>query len=144
MGQWSREELQQAHDHYLAVANECSEQRDWRRWADLFTPDAEYLAYHFGRFNGREAIFNWITETMSSWPNSDMTAFPHEWCVCDTERGWWVCKILNRMADPGDGNIYEEANLTVLHYAGDMQFSYEEDAYNPAAFGPMLVAWSAA
>ncbi|HEX3946432.1 MAG TPA: hypothetical protein VHW47_01950, partial [Acidimicrobiales bacterium] len=67
-----------------------------------------------------------------------------DWCVCDVERGWWICRILNRMEDPGDGGVYEEANLTVLHYAGDMQFSYEEDAYNPANFAPMITAWMTA
>jgi hypothetical protein len=25
-----------------------------------------------------------------------------------------------------------------------MKFSYEEDAYNPAAFGPMIQGWQAA
>jgi hypothetical protein len=48
------------------------------------------------------------------------------------------------MIDPGDGGVYEEANITVLHYAGDMHFSYEEDVYNPAKFGDMIQAWMAA
>jgi len=29
----------------------------------------------------------------------------------------------------------------VLHYAGDMRFSYEEDAYNPTNFGPVVKGW---
>ena len=48
------------------------------------------------------------------------------------------------MKDPGDGSIHQAHNITVLHYAGDMKFSYEEDAYNPAAFGPMIQAWTEA
>jgi len=72
---------------------------------------------------------------MSEWPNSEMKEFPHDWCICDEERGWWVCRIENRFEDPGDGEVYEEHNITVLHYAGDHQWSYEEDAYNPANFG---------
>jgi hypothetical protein len=141
---WSRAELQAAHDNFIAVANDCADRREWRAWADLFTEDAHYLEHTFGEFHGREEIYAWITSTMAQWPNSDMTAFPHEWCVCDEERGWWVCRILNRMADPGDGGCYEEPNLTVLHYAGNMLFSYEEDVYNPAKFGPMIQAWMAA
>jgi hypothetical protein len=144
MTTWTRDELQAAHDNFIAVANDCAERRSWREWADLFTEDAHYVEHCFGEFHGREAIYEWITATMAEWPNSDMTAFPHDWCVCDVERGWWICRILNRMVDPGDAKVYEESNLTVLHYAGEMQFSYEEDVYNPAKFGTMIEAWMAA
>jgi hypothetical protein len=70
-----------------------------------------------------------------------MTSFPHDWCVCDEERGWWICQIENRFRDPGDGSVHQAANLTVLHYAGDMKFSYEEDAYNPMNFAPVVTGW---
>jgi hypothetical protein len=45
---------------------------------------------------------------------------------------------------PGDGSVHQAHNLTVLHYAGDMQFSYEEDAYNPLNFAPVVTEWLAA
>ena len=80
---------------------------DWRPWADLFTEDADYVEHHYGTFHGRDAIQAWITETMAQWPNSEMTEFPHDWCVCDEERGWWICQIENRFRDPGDGEVYE-------------------------------------
>jgi hypothetical protein len=44
-------------------------------------------------------------------------------------------------ADPGGGEELSEHNLTVLHYAGDDQWSYEEDAYNPANFETTVKAW---
>jgi hypothetical protein len=47
------------------------------------------------------------------------------------------------MEDPGDGSVHEEANITILHYAGDGMWSYEEDVYNPARFGTMVAAWMA-
>ena len=56
---------------------------------------------------------------MAQWPNSEMKEFPHDWCVCDEERGWWICQIENRFVDPGDGEVYQAYNLTVLKYAGD-------------------------
>ena len=37
------------------------------------------------------------------------------------------------MSDPGDGSIHQEYNFTLLKYAGDGKWSYEEDIYNPAA-----------
>ena len=141
MGEWTREELERAHDHYKSVAAEAARTGNWRPWADLFTEDAVYLEHHFGRFEGREAIYDWISKTMAEWPNSEMTSFPHSWCVCDEERGWWVCRIENVFSDPGGGEEFGEHNITVLHYAGDDQWSYEEDAYNPASFEKTVRAW---
>jgi hypothetical protein len=48
------------------------------------------------------------------------------------------CEVLNRMKDPGDGSIHEQGNITVLKYAGDGLWSYEEDAYNPKNFRVMI------
>jgi hypothetical protein len=141
MGKWTREELQEAHDRYLATAQEAARTGNWQLWADQFTEDAEYNEHHYGRMRGRAEIAKWIIETMAQWPNSEMRQFPHDWCVCDEERGWWICQIENRFDDPGDGKVYEAANLTVLHYAGNFQWSYEEDAYNPANFGPVVKDW---
>jgi hypothetical protein len=142
--QWSREELERAHANFSETADRCAAAGEWRDWADLFTEDARYVEHTFGEFNGREEIFDWISATMAEWPNRAMTSFPHAWCVCDEERGWWICRIENRFRDPGDGSVHQAHNLTVLHYAGDMQFSYEEDAYNPANFGPVVSSWLAA
>jgi len=144
VGRWTRQELEAAHENFMARANEAGVTKDWRPWSDLFTDDARYVEHNYGRFAGRPEIHRWITTTMSEWPNSEMDYFPHEWCVCDEERGWWICRVQNRFADPGDGRVYQESNLTVLHYAGDMKFSYEEDAYNPANFEPVVRAWIAA
>ena len=141
---WSRDELEQAHQHYIETANRCAASGEWRDWAHLFTDDAVYLEHTFGTFHGPQEIYAWIAPLMAQWPNRLMNSFPHSWCVCDEERGWWVCRIENRMQDPGDGSVHQAHNITVLHYAGDMQFSYEEDAYNPAAFGPMIESWTAA
>lgn len=144
MGRFSRPELEEAHRRYVSVANAAAAAGDWDRWVDLFTDDVVYVEHLFGRFEGREAVRAWITGTMSRWPNSAMTSFPHDWCVCDEERGWWVCQIENRFEDPGDGGVYQAPNITILHYAGDGRFSYEEDVYNPAAFAELVGRWTAA
>ena len=144
MGTWSREELQEAHDAFIEAAAESGRTGDWSIWADRFTEDAEYHEHLYGKFHGRAEIQAWITETMSTWPNDHMTEFPHNWCVLDEERGWWICEIENRFEDPGDGQVYEESNITILKYAGDGRFSSEEDVYNPARFAPVVEAWIAA
>jgi hypothetical protein len=144
VGRWNRSELQAAHDKYVAVANASGASGDWRPWADLFTDDAVYVEHLFGTFRGRGEILAWISRTMAQPPNDSMTMFPHDWCVCDEERGWWICQIENRFNDPGDGAVYQASNITILRYAGDMRFASEEDVYNPATFAPVVKAWQVA
>ena len=141
MGRWTRAELEEAFAHYQQVALEAGTSGDWNRWAELFTEDATYVEHLYGRFGGREAIRRWITTTMSEPINDQMKFFPIEWYVIDEERGWVVCQVWNRMVDPGDGSIHQEYNFTLLKYAGDHQWSYEEDIYNPAGFATMVKGW---
>jgi hypothetical protein len=141
MGRWKRKELEKAFDSYQVAALKGARTGDWTDWANCFTEDATYFEHHFGRFWGRDRILQWITDTMQQWPNNHMTAFPITWYSIDEDRGWIFCEVMNRMEDLGDGQIYQEPNLTILHYAGNGQFSYEEDAYNPANMGVMVGAW---
>jgi hypothetical protein len=144
MGRWSRAELEEAFDNYRRVALEAGVSGDWNHWADLFTEDATYVEHLFGTLGGREAIRRWITTTMAQSPNNEMKYFPVEWYIIDEDRGWVVCQIWNRMADPGDGSLHQAYNFTLLKYAGDDKWSYEEDIYNPKHFQEMLKAWFAA
>ena len=73
--------------------------------------------------------------------NCDMQFFPIEWYVIDEERGWVVCQVWNRMIDPGDGSLHQAYNFTLLKYAGDQRWSYEEDIYNPGHFKDMVMGW---
>jgi hypothetical protein len=141
MSRWTREEIEEALDKFRAAAFKGGQTGNWRDWANCFTADATYFEHHYGKFWGRENIFNWITKTMSEFPPSKMTAFPMTWYSIDMEKGWVFCEVMNRMEDLGDGKIHEEPNLTILHYAGNGLFSYEEDAYNPANMGVMIKGW---
>ncbi len=143
MGRWKREELENAFDHYQKTALEAGVSGDWNKWADLFTEDATYVEHLFGTFGGREAIRNWITTTMASYPNCEFKYFPMEWYVVDEERGWIVCQVWNRLTDPGDGSLHQAYNITVLKYAGDNKWSYEEDCYNPQPFFECVQNWEA-
>jgi hypothetical protein len=141
MGRWKREELEEAFESYQAVALKAGTSGDWRPWANQFTEDATYVEHGFGTLCGREAIHNWISKIMKSFPNREMRYFPIEWYIIDKERGWISCYVWNRMSDPGDGSLHQEGNLTLLKYAGKGLFSYEEDAYNPANFQRMVMGW---
>jgi uncharacterized protein (TIGR02246 family) len=141
MGRWPTEELERALATYEKTAQQAATSGDWISWADLFTDDAEYVEHLYGTMHGREAIRAWITKTMSTYPGSEMDAFPMEWSIIDEDRGWIVCQVWNRMRDPGDGSRHQAYNFTLLKYAGDGRWSYEEDIYNPAHFGTMIAAW---
>jgi hypothetical protein len=141
MGRWSRAELEQALAHYARTALEAGTTGNWDKWAELFTEDATYVEHLFGTFGGREAIRRWIVRAMAQYPNRCMKYFPHEWTLIDEERGWVVAQIWNRMEDPGDGSLHQAYNFTLLKYAGEMQWSYEEDVYNPEHFKTMIKGW---
>ena len=53
-----------------------------------------------------------------------------------------VAQVWNRMVDPGDGSLHQQYNFTLLKYAGNGKFSFEEDIYNPAHFQSMIKGWS--
>jgi ketosteroid isomerase-like protein len=141
MGRFTRGELEAAFAAYQEAGDRAGATGDWSAWADHFTEDATYVEHHFGRFEGREAIRAWITETMSTFPGNRMPTFTIDWYVIDEERGWIICQVENVMDDPGDGSLHQGANITILHYAGDGMWSYEEDVYNPVHFGTMVAAW---
>ena len=141
MPRWTRAEIEDAFDKFQAAALKGGQTGNWRDWANCFTQDATYFEHHYGKFWGREKIFQWITTTMAEFPPSQMTAFPIVWYSIDEERGWIFCEVMNRMAELDDGEIHQEPNLTILHYAGGGLFSYEEDAYNPANMGKMITRW---
>ena len=142
MTQWTRAELEAAFEHYQATVREIASSRDWARFADLFTADADYIEHAYGRFSGHDEIRTWIVRTMTTFPGSSMISFPISWYVVDEQRGWIVCEVQNVMADPGDGSIHQEPNITILKYAGDNRFSSEEDVYNPARYLPMVQNWA--
>ncbi len=141
MGKWSRAELEEAFENYQRLALEAGTSGNWDAWADQFTVDATYIEHLYGTLGGREAIRSWISDTMAQKINCEMKYFPIEWYIIDEERGWVVCQVWNRMADPGDGSLHQAFNFTLLKYAGDMKWSYEEDIYNPGHFEKMVKRW---
>ena len=69
--------------------------------------------------------------------------FPVEWVNIDGHRV--VHKWLNRL--PGhrpDGSYYEFAGITVMEYAGNGTFSFQEDMYNRHETDKVLEEWNAA
>lgn len=122
MTTYPRDEVEAEFQKFLARG----EANDWNAWADQFTEDAEYVEHAMGHFHGREEIRKWITETMAS--VSGMT-FPLEWHVIDGNRVvMYTFNVFEPLQDMS--GEYKFAVVTILHYAGNGQWSYEEDVYN--------------
>jgi hypothetical protein len=139
---YPRDELEQAFQHFQDVSAACAKTQQWREWSELFTEDATYIEHHFGEFHGRDEIYSWIQTVMNQPLSKEMTEFPVEWYVIDEERGWVICQVWNRMNDPGDGSVHQAYNFTLLKYAGNNQWCYEEDIYNPLTFEAMIRGWA--
>ena len=138
MGQWSREELEEAFQAYQQDVIDVGKTWDWSSYADHFTEDAKYVEHALGNMEGRENIREWIASTMDTFPGSEMPFYPVTWYSIDVEKGWVFSEIMNRMKDPGDGSVHGAGVITVLEYAGNDKWSYEEDAYNPMNFMLMI------
>jgi hypothetical protein len=147
MGKWSKAELQAAIDEFIAVTEDTWVSGDIARWADWYTEDVIFRDLGFGYANGeieirgREAVRAWYTQVRNGYPGCHAIHFPSPWQVIDEERGWIAMEWLTRMRDPGDGSVHEEKNYSLLKYAGNKQFSYEEDIYNPARTQAMFQRW---
>jgi hypothetical protein len=142
MTSWSRAELEGAFENYQETVRQIVKAGEWSQFAGLFTEDADYNEHAHGRFKGRDAIRAWVIRTMTTFPGNAMVDFPISWYVIDEQRGWIVCEVQNVMADPGDGSLHQEPNVTILYYAGENLFSYEEDVYNPSRYLPMVKEWA--
>jgi len=117
----------------LAVATQ-----DWGRWADQFTDDAHYREHQYGYFRSQKEIRDWITQM----PFTTME-FPVSWYVIDGNR---VSALIPNVLPPPEGadGCYGFDNNTILHYAGDGKFSYEEDIYSMPEVIDVITRWVAA
>ncbi len=139
MGAYSRDELEKAFAEYR---HRGAESHDWPGWAALFTDDALYQEHVMGTFHGRAEIEPWIVATMKDY--SAMTLWI-EWFQIDPEAGRIGFYIWNNLPDPaGEGRSYQFPNTTILQYAGDGQWNWEADYYNPADAERVFGEWLAA
>jgi len=136
MTEFSRAEVEAAWRNRMAL----QDRDDWEGFGNTFTEDAVYVEHHYGIFDGRKKILAWLVPVMEHC--KDWT-FPVEWVTIDGNRV--VHKWLNRL--PGrrpDGSYYEFAGITVMVYAGNGKFSFQEDIYNRYETDRVLQEWNAA
>ena len=131
----SREEVEAAWRHFVAVGDSG----DWNAWADLHSEDGVWVEHAFGTIRGREEIREVITRVMKPVP---MMRFPVEWHVIEGDRvvfyPWQV------FPDPKGGDAsYRFGCVTILGYAGEGLWSYQEDLYNPREGEQVIKRWLA-
>jgi len=131
-----RSEVESAFRHFIAVGDSG----DWNAWADLHSEDGVWVEHHLGTFRGREAIRKGIVAVMAQAPPME---FPVEWSMIDGDRvvfyPWQVFPDAS-----GGAEEFRFGCVTILEYAGNGLWSYQEDLYNPNEAGDVMKRWIAA
>lgn len=133
MTDFSRDEIEAAYHTFVAAGDA----QDWDAWTDLHSEDCLWVEHHLGTFRGREEIRAAIKNAMAAAPPM---LFPVEWHVIEGNRvvyyPWQV------FPDPKGGDtVYRFGCITILEYAGNGQWSYQEDIYNPKEGETIVRAW---
>jgi len=121
MGKFDRAELEQSFRRYWQTG---AVGEDWDAWSNLFTPDALYVEHMLGTRHGREEIRAWIKPVMERFCEI-YTAY--EWHVVDEAGDRILVYMQNRRDHPSGRGTIDFPGITILHYAGDGLFDFEED-----------------
>jgi hypothetical protein len=99
---------------------------NWVAWPDCLTEDVLYVERVYGTMHGREAVRAWITSLMAV--SSDVHAVLN-WYLVQGDRV--VLNMTNRYYNPDPaGDPIDFGGISVLEYAGDGLFGYEEDYWD--------------
>ncbi|HMD44587.1 MAG TPA: nuclear transport factor 2 family protein [Acidimicrobiales bacterium] len=138
----TREELEAAHDRYQARSEACVRSGDWHPYGEQFTEDAVYVEHFMGTFEGRRAITDWIVESMAS--TDPGWSFPLEWRMFDEDRGQVIFAAWNVLPDVDGNGPYRFISWSLVDYAGDDQWSRQEDLYDTGEMTRVYTAWNEA
>jgi ketosteroid isomerase-like protein len=116
----SRNEVEEAFREYIRVG---AAGEDWSAWADLFTDDAVYIEHVLGTMTGRAQIKPWITQIMAAYPELYTV---YEWHMIDGDRVVFYMQNRRDNPEPGKPPI-DFPGITILNYAGDGKWDFEED-----------------
>src|SRR2546425_1087536 len=124
----AHDEVEEAFRHYWQVG---AVGEDWKAWAALFTDDATYVEHVLGNMHGASEITPWITSIMADY--SELYTV-YEWHVIDGDRVVFYMQNRRDNPEPG-GPPIDLPGISILHYAGDGKWSYEEDFWAVPAAG---------
>ncbi len=135
-----REEVETEFEKYRQRAALAVETGDWDQWADQFTDDAHYREHHYGYYTSGQQIREWIKSVMQPFPTME---FPPSFALIDGNRVSTLIPNILPAPDGDDGYYGFDVN-TILHYAGNGKWSYEEDVYSPKEAQAAVDKWLAA
>jgi len=132
-----RAEVEEAFRQHWTVG---SVDEDWAAWPDRLTADVHYVEHVYGEMHGRDAVRRWITGLMAE--RGDVHALL-DWYVIAGRRV--ILNMTNRYYCPDPaGSPFDFPGLTVLEYAGDGLFGYQEDYWSQRLAKPAYLGFTAA
>ena len=138
-GKWSREELEDAWRRYQASVVDVGKTWDWSSYADHFTEDAKLRRARAGQHGGprkHPRVDRLHDEHLPRQRDADL---PGRLVLDRCRQGLGHLQEHQHHEGLGATAVSTGAGvITVLEYAGDDKWSYEEDAYNPMNFMLMI------
>lgn len=129
------EEIRATYQRYVETRGRVEAgELPWDALAAFFTDDATFIDPAWGRVEGIDEIRKFLVESMVG---LDDWEFPHEWSMVDGDRliARWQNRLPGRRAD---GTYYEAPGYSFMVYAGNGQFSHEEDLLNMVHIGEII------
>lgn len=120
-------EVRQVYERLVATRDRIERgELSWDALADFFTDDATFIDPAWGRVEGREAICRFLVESMAG---LEGWTFPREWTMVEGDRvvSLWQNRLPGRRPD---GAPWQAPGVSILVYAGDGRFCFEEDILN--------------
>ena len=128
MSHFTEAEIRAAYDRLVATRDRVEAgELGWDALADFFTEDATFIDPAWGRVEGRDAIREYLEQSMAG---LEGWTFPREWtAVLEGDRlvSAWQNRLPGQRAD---GTPYQALGVSVMDYAVDGKFSREEDILN--------------
>lgn len=113
---------------------------NWAAWPDRLTEDVEYVEHVYGEMHGREQVRAWIVGLMAQ--RADVHALL-DWYVISGRR--LVLRMTNRYYNPDPaGAPFDFPGISVLEYAGEGLFGYQEDYWSQRLATLAHLGWTAA
>jgi ketosteroid isomerase-like protein len=120
-------EIREVYDRLVATRDRIDRQElPWDALAEFFTEDVVYIDQGWGRIEGLENVKKFFVESMTG---LEGWSFPRTFTAVDGNQliSGWQNRLPGRRAD---GSYYEALGISVLIYAGNGRFSYDEDILN--------------
>ena len=135
------QEILSTYERYVTVRDAIDVgEDDWPSLADFYVEDAVDIDPAWGRQEGREAIRQFLVDSMAGLTGHGWSS-PERWTMVDGHRliSQWD-QVLGKKPEGGQWIV---PGISILYYAGDGLFCYSHDMLNMRSVGEVLkaMAW---